>query len=117
MTEKLKVATWNMRGISDPHRSLTVKGWLHRTYPDLNILCLQELMADHDTISFQLNSMFSGGQILTDSPPNGWVNSTIIASKDTKVIGSSRKGDGSMSWLTIATVNGPLNVASIYALA
>lgn len=74
-------------------------------------------MVDHDTASFNLLNMFLGRQVIIDSASNGWVNLAIVVAKGTQVLGTGRKGDGSMTWVTIATKTRPLNVAFVYAPA
>lgn len=57
------------------------------------------------------------GIIVLDSTDNDRVNSAIVASPGLEVVGTSRRGDGSIAWVTIATPAGPVNVCSIYAPA
>lgn len=59
--------------------------------------------------------MLLGGKVFTNIAHNGWVNFAIVVSKDTWVIGSSCKGDGSMTWVTIDSVYDPLSIALVYA--
>lgn len=70
-------------------------------------------MVDEDTLQFQLNLMFPGGTIVTDSTKNGRVNSAIVAAHDVEVLGLGRKGDGSLLWITITTPIGPANICSL----
>lgn len=115
LLENIQVGSWNTRGFGDLHRCHILREWLRKRYSKLDILCLQELMTDEDTIKFQLNMMFPGGTIVLDSTENGRVNSMIVASPKLDIIGIEKKRDSSMMWVTVSTPSGPMNFCSVYA--
>lgn len=58
-------------------------------------------MVDEDTVKFQLNFIFPRGRIVTDSIENETVNSAIVVASHIRVLDTSVKEDGSMSWVTV----------------
>lgn len=52
---------------------------------------------------------------MVDAIDNGRVNFAIIVAPCVDVIGSSKKGDGSLSWITVSSQSGLVNICSLYA--
>lgn len=86
-----------------------------QSYKGLDILCLQELIVDAEIVKFQLNSIFPGGLIVTNTAQNGRVNFAIVFASHINVLGPGKKGDGLMSWVMVESSSSPINVASLYS--
>jgi hypothetical protein len=99
MIRTLKVGSWNVRGLVNPHRALIDKHWLHRCYNLLEIFCLQERQASMNSVSFHLQSIFPNGKSKIDSLDSGLVGSALLVAPHVVVLNQRSKGDGSLAWV------------------
>jgi exonuclease III len=89
--EQIQIASWNVRGLSDPHRKYLIRNWLSLLKKPIDILLLQETKIDaietDTTLRFLLpnyNSIISypnnskGGTLMAIHP-----SITIISSGTT----------------------------------
>jgi exonuclease III len=113
MIDKLKIVAWNVRGLGDPLRALTLKIWIRKYHSEVSVLCLQELQATTSTVQFHLNSIITDGQIMLDAGPDGRVGTAIVVPPSVTILAQGSEGGGTLSWVRIETATGPLNIASI----
>lgn len=68
MANQITIATWNIRGLCDLNRKHTIHNWL-KALPKLpDILCLQEIKANHFRLDHALNFIFpDSNQIIAPS--------------------------------------------------
>jgi endonuclease/exonuclease/phosphatase family metal-dependent hydrolase len=56
------------------------------------------------------------GQFFFDSSDIGHVGAAILATSPMTILDSGHKGDGTFVWIKVSTVQGPVHIASVYAL-
>jgi exonuclease III len=117
MNRELKIASWNVRGLGDPHRALILKNWMCKGYDSIDVMCLQELQASESCILFQLQSIFPTGTSVIDSLDSGRVGSAVLLAPHLVILDQGSRGDGTFSWAKIETSKGPVHVGLIYAPA
>jgi exonuclease III len=97
ISDSLQIASWNVRGLGNPHRNLTVQDWRRRLHPGLDIFALQELQANAATVEFQLCTIIPDGDIVIDCTPEGRVGSALLVKQGIQVVVKGQKGDGTFT--------------------
>lgn len=115
MNSQLQIACWNVQGLVDPLRTALVQNWHNKFYPQLDILCLQELQADKYRVDVQLSTLFPQGFWILDHNVGHKVGCAIVASSHIHILDSGTKGDGTCAWVSIQSVTGPITIVSVYA--
>jgi exonuclease III len=101
MNRKIQFAAWNVRGLGDPHRVMTVKNWIRKFYPKTDIVCLQELQANSTVVEMHLKSLIPNCVVEMDVTPEGRTGSAIIVAPNFKVLDQGHKGDRTFSWVRV----------------
>jgi hypothetical protein len=101
MNDTLKMTSWNVRDLGNPHRAQLVQNWRPKFADDLDtcldIMALQELQANVSTVKFQLGTIIPTGKFLVDCTPKGKVRSTIIVKPGLVILDQGVKGDGTLT--------------------
>jgi hypothetical protein len=78
-------------------------------------MCIQELQASANCISFHLQLIFTSSSYELDLSESGRVGYAVVVAPHIEVLDKGRRGDGTFSWVKISTVTGPVYISSIYA--
>lgn len=115
MSNKLKITSWNLRGMGDVFQGIALRKWINRFHWDLDGIGLQELKAKMDKIDFQLQTLFSTGKIVVDYSEDGKARAAVGSLSGLQINVQGTKGDNHFSWCTVETVVGPVNVGLVHA--
>jgi exonuclease III len=117
MNSDLQVASWNVRGLGDPHRAQIVTTWLRWFYSTTDVVCLQELQAKPAIVEIHLRNLIQNGTVIFDVNAEGQIGSAIVVKPDLEVLDKGKKGDGTFAWIKIQSSSGPIYIGSVYAPA
>ncbi|KAL3694924.1 hypothetical protein R1sor_008575 [Riccia sorocarpa] len=123
-TKKLQVPTHSRsisikkaarKGGRNPNRLRVARKWIAENHKEAVVIAFQELKALEENLSFNLKRIWEQGKVVVDYSQSGRGGAALLLHPSLQVLDSGIKGDGSVAWAKIMTVNGPISVMSLYA--
>jgi exonuclease III len=110
----LNILSWNVRGLSDPHRTVIIRNWINGLHHKVGILMLQELKADDFRLELALAYILPLYQIVL-SYPNDGCGGTALLIHPNLVIQRSGVTQRGAAWAVITHAQEEYMLVSIYA--
>jgi exonuclease III len=110
----LNILSWNIRGLSDPHRKVIIRNWIKKLHQKVDILMLQELKADDFRLEIALAYILPSYQVVLSYPNDGCGGTTLLIHPNL-VIQRSEVTQQGAAWAVITHVQEEYMLVSIYA--
>jgi exonuclease III len=113
-TTELHILTWNVRGLSEPHRKVIARDWINAHVPRLDVMMIQELKADDFCLKVALDYILPNFQQIIAYPDDGRGGTALLIHPKFKIVNSGTTTRG-MAWATIYIAQEIYHLGSVYA--
>jgi exonuclease III len=113
--DELYIASWNVRGLTDPHRKYLVRNWLASLERQLDILLLQEVKVDNFWLDVTLRFLLPTYSSVIAYPDLSKGGTVILIHPDFEILNSGTSIVSRIPWAELQSRKGKFSISNIYA--
>ncbi|KAL3695771.1 hypothetical protein R1sor_009847 [Riccia sorocarpa] len=110
----LKVSSWNVRGLSAPHRVDIVSKWARFRQRGTKIIALQEMISEGPNLERALRRIMPDCHIVIDHNPNGIADFVLLIDRTLPILEQGCSGKGYAVWVKIRLAAGVIGIMGVH---